>query len=104
MALKYDGIWHSAVCDVCKDTFRDDDGYTHYADGCGLLMALDDAHWAYDGKHAYCPKHWRLVCSHCGRIATGASGALLAEGWLRHGDWYCPACVKKGDIWGTKTY
>lgn len=44
MALKYDGIWHSAVCDVCKDTFRDDDGYTHYADGCGLLMALDDAH------------------------------------------------------------
>lgn len=96
MALNFDGTWHSAVCDVCKDTFQDDDGCDGYDNESSLLASLDDTYWAYDGGHAYCPKHWRLTCAHCGRTTSGDSAALLAEGWLHGDSWYCPVCVEEG--------
>lgn len=59
--------------------------------------ADDDASsdgWQLDGdENHYCPQHWHLTCSKCGKTAMGNHDELIENGWdCATDEWLCPEC------------
>lgn len=50
--------------------------------------------WQLDGdENHYCPQHWHLTCSKCGKTAMGNHDELIENGWdCATDEWLCPEC------------
>ena len=50
--------------------------------------------WQLDGdENHYCPQHWHLICSKCGKTAMGNHDELIENGWdCATDEWLCPEC------------
>lgn len=59
-------------CDECDEQYDPEDGSAYYTDKDDADDDASSDGWQLDGdENHYCPQHWHLTCSKCGKTAMG---------------------------------
>ena len=81
-------------CDECDEQYDPEDGSAYYTDKDDADDDASSDGWQLDGdENHYCPQHWHLTCSKCGKTAMGNHDELIENGWdCATDEWLCPEC------------
>lgn len=81
-------------CDECDEQYDPEDGSAYYTDKDDADDDASSDGWQLDGdENHYCPQHWHLTCSKCGKTAMGNHDELIGNGWdCATDEWLCPEC------------
>lgn len=81
-------------CDECDEQYDPEDGSAYYTDKDNADDDASSDGWQLDGdENHYCPQHWHLTCSKCGKTAMGNHDELIENGWdCATDEWLCPEC------------
>lgn len=81
-------------CDECDEQYEPEDGSAYYTDKDDADDDVSSDGWQLDGdENHYCPQHWHLTCSKCGKTAMGNHDELIENGWdCATDEWLCPEC------------
>ena len=73
-------------CDECDEQYDPEDGSAYYTDKDDADDDASSDGWQLDGdENHYCPQHWHLTCSKCGKTAMGNHDELIEKRMgLRH--------------------
>lgn len=81
-------------CDECDEQYDPKDGSAYYTDKDDADDDASSDGWQLDGdENHYCPQHWHLTCSKCGKTAMENHDELIENGWdCATDEWLCPEC------------